>query len=224
MKRGEIATLILILVGASVLTATIASENTQPMVPKEKIDLFNGKDFTGWKLFVKEPDFDLSKNWKVKNGEVMCGGRPSGYMRTEKDYADYKFHVEWRWAQKPGNSGTLVHMSGPDNVWPKSIECQMLSGNAGDFYVIEGTEFKQHADATDRVNDRNVKKLKDSSEKPIGEWNVYEIICKDNWIVVLVNGQLQNIATECNVTGGKICLQSEGVPVAFRNIYIEPIE
>jgi len=202
----------------------VAQKNDAPVVPKKKIVLFNGKDFTGWKRFVGEPGFDLSKNWKVKNGIVMCGGRPSGYMRTVKPYADYKFHVEWRWAQKAGNSGVLVHMSGPDKVWPKSIECQMLSGDAGDFYVIEGTEFKQHAEATDRVNERNVKKLHDSSEKPIGEWNTYEIICKDDWIVVLVNGQVQNVATECNVTGGKICLQSEGVPVAFRNIYIEPVE
>lgn len=205
-------------------TLVFAEKSGSPIVPKKKIVLFNGKDFTGWKLFVEEPSFDLSKNWKVKNGIVMCNGRPSGYMRTVKPYAGYKFHVEWKWVQKPGNSGVLVHMSGPDKVWPKSIECQMLSGDAGDFYVIEGTEFKQHADGSKRVDDRRVKKLHDSSEKPLGQWNTYEVICKDNWIVALINGQVQNVATGCNVTGGKICLQSEGAPVMFRNIYLEPVE
>jgi hypothetical protein len=69
-----------------------------------------------------------------------------------------------------------------------------------------------------------VVKLKDSSEKPLGEWNVYEIICKDDWIVVLVNGLLQNVATKTSVSWGKICLQSEGGPIEFRNIYIEPVD
>lgn len=224
MKRSTRITLVLAMVGASVLTAAIASESAPPIVPEERIILFNGEDFTGWKLFVEDSRFDVSKNWKVKNGTVMCGGRPSGYMRTEKDYANYKLHVEWRWAQKAGNSGALVHMSQPDHVWPKSIECQLLADNAGDFYVIEGTEFKQHADGSKRVDGRRVKKLKESSEKPVGEWNTYEVICKDDWIVVLVNGEVQNVATKCNVTSGKICLQSEGVPVAFRNVYIEPVE
>jgi len=207
-----------------VAAPALAQKDDAPIVPKKKIILFNGKDFTGWKRFVAKPGFDLSKNWKVKNGIVMCNGRPSGYMRTVRSYANYKFHAEWKWVQKPGNSGVLVHMSGPDKVWPKSIECQMLSGDAGDFYVIEGTEFKQHTDGSKRVDDRRVKKLHDSSEKPLGQWNTYEVICKDNWIVVLINGQVQNVATGCNVTGGKICLQSEGAPVAFRNIYIEPVE
>ena len=71
---------------------------------------------------------------------------------------------------------------------------------------------------------RNVRKLKDSTEKPIGEWNAYDIICKDDWLVVLVNGKLQNIATKCSIKSGKICLQSEGAPIEFRNIYIEPLE
>jgi len=75
-----------------------------------------------------------------------------------------------------------------------------------------------------RPGNSRVKKLKRSSEKPIGELNVYEIICKDNWMVVLVNGVLQNVATETSVTSGKICLQSERVPIEFCNIYLEPLE
>jgi hypothetical protein len=146
-------------------------------------------------------------------------------MRTEADYANYNLHVEWRWPEKKGgNSGVLVHMSTPDEVWPRSIECQMHSTNAGDFWVIGGAEFKEHAEKGQRVNGRRTIKLKNSSEKPLGEWNVYEIICKDNWIVVLVNGVLQNVATGVSASSGKICLQSEGVPIEFRNIYIEPVK
>jgi len=123
MKRNVIA-----IVGVVVMTVLLAAQagapvkKNEPIVPKEKIVLWNGKDFAGWKLFGRDPEYDLTKTWSVRNGIVRCQGKPSGYMRTEKDYASYLFHVEWRWPEKGGNSGALVHMSIPDNVWPKSLE------------------------------------------------------------------------------------------------------
>lgn len=196
----------------------------QPIVPKEKMILFNGKDFTGWKLFVPNPAYDVTKTWSIPDGRIRCTGRPAGYIRTEKNYANYLLHVEWRWVEKGGNSGVLVHMTGPDKVWPKSLECQLMSRNAGDFYVIGGVETEQHKKAGKRIAGRRTIKLKKSTEKPLGQWNAYDIICQDDWVVVLVNGVLQNIATGCSETFGRICLQSEGAPIEFRNIYIEPLE
>ena len=182
--------------------------------------LFNGKDFTGWKMFVSDPNYDVTKVWSVKEGVIHCVGTPNGYVRTTTAYADYRLRVEWRWAgEKPGNSGVLFHMSEPDKVWPRSIEAQLANQNAGDFWVIDGTEFKEHIGVTGR----RVPKKNPSNEKPAGEWNLYEIVCKGNTIRVSVNGLLQNEATECNVTGGKICLQSEGAPIEFRNVTLEPV-
>ena len=43
-------------------------------------------------------------------------------------------------AGKPGNCGVLVHSSKPRalyGMFPQSIECQMQSGEAGDFWCIE---------------------------------------------------------------------------------------
>jgi len=202
---------------------TLERQN-KPVIPKEKMMLWNGKDFTGWRLYTRQPEHDVSKTWSVTNGLIRCEGMPAGYMRTEKDYADYLFHVEWRWPDKGGNNGVLVHMSGQDMVWPKSLECQLHSGNAGDFWVIDGIETAEHAKGGKRVSGRRTVKLKDSSEKPLGQWNAYHIICKDDWVVVLVNGILQNVATKCSASSGKICLQSEGTPIEYRNIYIEPLE
>ncbi|MHC4423075.1 MAG: 3-keto-disaccharide hydrolase [Planctomycetota bacterium] len=231
MKRCVVVVLIpvtmMVLSGYAVLEAGSAD----PIVPKEKIALWNGKDFSGWKLFVENAEHDVTKTWSVKDGVIRCEGQPAGYMRTEADYADYLFHMEWRWPEGSGNSGVLVHMSGPDIVWPKCIECQLYAGHAGDFLVIgegprylKGVNIEQRAKGGPRVKNRKVAKLKESSEKPVGEWNVYEIICKDDWVVVFVNGVLQNVATKATITSGKICLQSEGRPIEFRNIYIEPVE
>ncbi len=225
MKRYMSVIAVLAVTVALLAAATGASEGlNKPIVPKDKMMLWNGKDFVGWKLFTREPDHDVMKTWSVKNGLVRCEGKPAGYMRTEKDYADYLIHVEWRWPEKGGNNGVLVHMSGEDKVWPKSLECQLYSGNAGDFWVIGGLETAEHANGGKRVKGRRTLKLKDSTEKPPGQWNAYDIICKDDWIVVLVNGVLQNVATKCSASSGKICLQSEGTPIEYRNIYIEPLK
>jgi hypothetical protein len=218
-------TSIVILVAAMIVLATAikASEN-QPVIPKDKIMLWNGKDLTGWKPFTRDSNVDPARVWSVSDDVIRCSGKPSGYMRTEKDYANYLLHVEWRWPGQGGNSGVLIHMTGSDTVWPKSLECQLHSGNAGDFWVIGGVETSEHAEKGQRVNGRRTIKLKDSSEKPLGQWNAYDIICKNDWVVVLVNGVLQNVATKCSATSGRICLQSEGTPIEFRNIYIEPLE
>jgi len=216
----------LVSVGVAMLVAGLAgaAEAVKPTVPAEKIVLFNGKDFTGWKLFLRDAAADVAKTWSVDAGILRCTGKPAGYMRTETPYADYHLHVEWRWPGKPGNNGVLVHMSGDDKVWPKSLECQLYVNNAGDFWVIGGVETAEHAKGGGRVKGRRTIKLKASSEKPLKQWNEYDIICKDDWVVVIVNGVIQNIATQCSEQGGKICLQSEGAPIEYRNIYIEPLE
>lgn len=211
------ATLILA-VAALTLAAgplALAVEPAEPPIePKEKIVLFDGRTLDGWFIQGKK------ETWSVKDGVVDCTGRPSGYIRTVKDYANYKLHVEWRWTDKPGNSGTLVHMSLPDRVWPKSIECQLMNRNAGDFFVIGGTEFTEHKGK----RGRRVAKNGPSNEKEPGQWNVYEIICDGDKVLPHVNGKLMNTATDCSVTSGKICLQSEGRPIQFRNVYVEPVD
>ena len=189
------------------------------IVPQKKIDLWNGKDFSGWKLFIPDSAVDVKTVWMVKDGLLHCTGVPSGYIRTENDYSNYKLTVEWHWPGETGNSGVLLHMSEPDSIWPKSIEAQLQSENAGDFWLIGGTDLKEHIDKSNR---RIVKK-EASSEKTPGEWNKYEVFCKENSIRLIVNGVLQNEGTEASVQSGKICFQSEGKPIEFRSIYLEPL-
>ena len=66
-------------------------------------------------------------------------------------------------------------------------------------------------------------RMKDSSEKTPGEWNKYEIICKGDTVEATINGQLQNKVTGVTISKGYIGLQSEGVPIMFRNIELTPI-
>ena len=209
---------ILVVLGVACLLMTSGLAAEKAIEPKETITLFNGKDLAGWTLHVRG-DGDAAKTFSVTDGVIACTGRPPGYMRTEKAYKNYKFTIEWRFLKK-GNSGILVHMSTPDKVWPKSVECQGMFHNQGDFFVIGGTDFKEHTNKTSR---RVLNKHKDN-EKPIGEWNTMEAVCKGDTIRLWVNGLLQNEATETTVTEGRIGLQSEGTPIEFRSIMLEPLK
>ncbi len=190
------------------------------IVPTKTIELWNGNDFSDWFIYVPDSSVDVDSVWSIVDGVLHCSGKPSGYIRTAKDYANYKLTLQWRWVAEPGNSGVLLHMSLPDTVWPKCIEAQLMTENAGDFYVIGGTEMNEHINK----NSRQIAKQKESSENPPGEWNSYEIICKNNTIKLYVNGVLQNEATKTSVTSGKIGMQSEGKPIQFKNIYLEPVK
>src|ERR1044072_7324767 len=103
--------------------------------------LFNGKDLKGWHADI--PVMDTSKTatspFIVRNGMLVSLGKPGGHLITDAQYHDYKLQVEYRFAGKPGNCGVLVHASTPRalyKMFPKSIECQMEHGNAGDFWCI----------------------------------------------------------------------------------------
>lgn len=197
-----------------------------PVTPKEKTMLWNGKDFAGWELFIPDESVDVHDIWSVKDGVVYCKGVPNGYMRTKTTYANYRLHLEWRWPEKPTNSGVLLHASGPDQVWPLTIECQLKAGSAGDFVLINRPgitvdgEDKQDKDKQFVV----ANKKEASSEKPAGQWNAYDIHCEGDTIRCYVNDVLQNEGTAATITSGWICLQSEGSPIEFRNIYLEPVK
>lgn len=193
----------------------------EAVAPEKNIKLVHGNDLENWKLFIPDESVDPATVWSVSaDGVVHCTGNPAGYMRTRQKYRDYRLTFEWRWPEGPGNSGLLLHIHEPDMVWPKSIEGQLESGHAADFWSIEGGDF---AERTNK-EDRRVPKREDSNEKPLGEWNKYEAIADGNTIILKINGLVQNKATECTVSDGYIGLQSEGTPVEFRNIVLHPLK
>ncbi len=208
------------------LNATAAEDDAKT------VQLVNGKDLTGWTHYLwdlkagkEDTTTTASAVWTVEDGVLKCKGRPTGYLRTEKEYENYKLEVQWRWepGSAGGNSGVLVHTTTPNALgqWPKSIEVQLFRGNAGDFWVIGTTLDVPNVE--ERRKGRRHLNLTDDSEKPIGEWNTMEIVCQGNEITVHVNGDLVNHATNCSATRGAISLQSEGAPVQFRKVALTPL-
>ncbi|MCF7958101.1 MAG: DUF1080 domain-containing protein [Phycisphaerae bacterium] len=216
----------ILMVMAMAILAVVFSGCNSPDASKGDGEIFNGRDFTGWTLFIPDENIDVNTIWSVKEGVVHCTGKPNGYMRTNKQYSNYRLQLQWRWPAKPTNSGVLLHAQMSDKVWPKCIEAQLQAGNAGDFVIMGHTGVT--VKGKDMQNDKKffvvAKKWAPSNEKEPGQWNSYDITCKGDTIEVRVNGVLQNVGTKTSITSGYICLQSEGGPIEFRNIRINDLD
>ncbi|GAB2791248.1 DUF1080 domain-containing protein [Rhabdobacter roseus] len=199
--------------------------------------LFNGKDLSGWHADV--PDMDKNPNLKtpflVRNGLLVSMGTPGGHLITDATYQNYRLELEYRFAAKPGNCGALVHASTPRalyDMFPKSIEVQMMHQNAGDFWCIQeditvpDMEKRRGPRENWGVNGnklRRIPNLTDGSEKPVGEWNALTIECLNDEVKVWVNGDFVNHGFNCTVRSGQIALQAEGSEVEFRKVLLTPI-
>ena len=182
--------------------------------------LFNGEDLDGWSFVVDEnSSIPANEVYGIKDGNIHITGNPFGYMRTTEKYSNYKLHAEWRWVGEGTNSGLFLHVQDGDQLWPNAIECQLGSGKAGDFVMLGGSKIAEvESKGKFPIKDRN-----GNFEKPVGEWNIAEVVCQGNSITVYINGQLQNQATS-ETSEGYIALQSEGGPIEFRNVYLTKLK
>jgi hypothetical protein len=195
------------------------------------ITLFNGKDLTGWTIFIphadkSDPRSDPNGVFKVDNGVIHISGQEFGCLTTEKEYENYRLTVEFKWGDKKWpprenakrDSGILMHCVGPDKVWTKSIECQIQEGDCGDFHMVGGTWITIDGKPT---KSRVIKKT--DAEKPNGQWNTIEVVCDGDKITNIVNGVVVNEGTGASETKGRILLQSEGAEVYYRKVELRPL-
>jgi hypothetical protein len=202
--------------GHDVWFRNIMIRDLTPRVGSTEIPLFNGRDLSGWSHHLND-DAPMEGTWTVEDGILICKGQPAGYIYTDREYGNFILKLKWRFnpvTKQAGNSGVLLRQVGPHKVWPKSVEAQLQSGNAGDFWCIDNFPMKTDPE---RTSGRNTRKTH-SNEHPIGEWNEYEIVVNGGDVSLIVNGEMLNLATEVEEVPGRICLQSEGAEIHFRDI------
>lgn len=222
---------ILVLALLTAVSCKSPSENKS-----ETRSLFNGKDLDGWHSDVPQHDTvpDAKNPFITRNGMLVSLGKPEGHLITNDTFQNYRLNVEYRFAGEAGNCGVLVHASAPRalyKMFPKSLEVQMHSGDAGDFWCI--AEDITVPDMEKRrgpkegwgtiEGERRIINLTDGSEKPLGEWNTMTIECFDDKIKVWVNDTLVNYGFNCTTTKGQIAIQAEGSEVEFRKMELTPI-
>jgi Domain of Unknown Function (DUF1080) len=150
------------------------------------------------------------------------------------------------------DSGLLYFAKGPAGVdhatWPSCLEFQIQEHDFGDLFTLGATTVSAPARQEGRlwiydpsgaptqfVSRRPIggrcARMADN-EKPHGEWNTLELVCVGDRSVHVVNGKvvmrlngakLQEGATLVPLDSGRVCLQTEGAEVEFRDIEVRPI-
>jgi hypothetical protein len=185
--------------------------------------LFDDESLAGWR-FVTPGTEGVKQICKLSpEGVLKVSGKPNGYLETLRSFENYRLHVEWRWIDKPGNGGILLHITeGPmDRIWPVCFQVQTKNTRAGDVLPMSAAQFAESP--TPKMTPAQLARSSADSEKAVGEWNTCEIVCQADTIEVTINGVLQNRVTKCVPASGKIGFQLEGTPFELRNVRITPV-
>lgn len=202
--------------------------------PREDVpqwqDLFNGKDLTGWVNVNTAKD-----TWTVRDGMIICTGKPIGVMRTEKMYENFILHIEWMHMEAGGNSGCFAWAGGTPkegSPFPKGIEIQMLElqwpilnpdkdGKPRTDAYVHGELFGVGGNKIVPDNPRGERSMSFEKRcKGKGEWNVYDVVAVDGVMKLSVNGKFVNGFSKAQQRKGYLCLEAEGAEIHFRNIRV----
>jgi hypothetical protein len=132
------------------------------------VQLFNGKDLTGWKTHPSSPG-----QWKVENG-ILIGSGPASHLFSERgDYENFRYRVE-AMINDHGNSGQYFRTKFQPG-FPRYYEAQINSTHSDPVRTGSLYGFK---DCT--VHEMLVKP---------NEWFTQEVIAEGNHIIIKVNGK-----------------------------------
>jgi hypothetical protein len=197
------------------------------------IELFNGKDLTGWVIegpreYKDKADGDkLKPNWSVQDGVIRTAGMGLGFLRYDKEFDDFLFHVEYRMVKERGvNAGIGIRTMKFD---PKQSRASRPSFFSYEVQLLDDVDAKPSKGSTGSLY-RYVAPTK-AAHKPAPEWNTVEIECRGPNIRVSFNGtetlsfdQSKDETLKSKPLSGYVCLQSHSKQVEFRNVRIKPLK
>ena len=196
------------------------------------VNMFNGKDLTGWKGLVGNPiyranqtdsalkalqakaDAKIINDWVVKDGMLVFTGHGDN-LCTEKKYGDFEMYVDWKITAQ-GDAGIYLRGSPQVQIWDTSRREVGAQVGSGGLYN----------------NQKNQSKPLVVADNAIGSWNNFHIIMKGDKVTVYLNGVLvtDNIVLENYWDRNlpifikeQIELQAHGTYVAYRNLYIREL-
>ncbi|MGI8782461.1 MAG: 3-keto-disaccharide hydrolase [Acidobacteriota bacterium] len=189
----------------SAVRVPVAAARPEPISWAEPIQLFNGKDTTGWKLRHAEGP----NGWKVQKG-LLVNNPPSVDLVSEQTLQDFKLHAEFQIAEK-SNSG--IYLRGRYEVqiqddFGKDPSSILMGGVYGFLTPSE------------------------MAAKKAGEWQTYDITLVGRKVTIVLNGRPIIDGEIAGVTGGAldsnegqpgpIFLQGDHGKVTFRKIEVTP--
>jgi hypothetical protein len=215
--------------------------------------IFNGKDFTGWKVPVGD-----GGHWKIVDGvidyDAQSEAESDKNLWSERDYGDFVLRLEWRIKETPYvNPGVPIirfdgsHKKGPDG---KEIRLAVPDSDSGVYLrgsskaqvniwcwpIGSGEVYGYRMDPKMPAEVRAGVTPKAHADRDVGEWNAFEITMKGQRLTVVLNGitVLENAELPGVPARGPIALQHHGSKkdgawdsppslVQFRNISIKEL-
>ena len=230
----------------------LVADGSEGQPPAGFTALFNGKDFSNWKV----PQGD-NGHWKVMDGVIDYDAESEAADKnlwSEREFGDFVLQVDWRIKETPyvnpnvpyilpdgthardtkgkemrmalpdSDSGILLRGSGKHQV---NIWCWPIG--SGEMYGIRmdrNTPPELRAAVTPRTQ----------ADKPVGEWNRYEITVRGKTVTVVLNGKTVIAGAEVPslAARGPIGLQHHGSKrdgkwnsppslMQFKNIFIKEL-
>ena len=206
--------------------------------PNEKgyVNLFNGKDLTGWKGLVENPitrsrmsadqlkqkqekaDDIMRANWKVEDGLLVYEGHSFDNLCSEKAYGDFEMTVDWKLDPNGEEPDAGVYLRGTPQVQIWDIRRTNVGAQVGSGGLYNN---QQHRSTPTSVEDNK-----------LGEWNTFYIRMVGDKVTVKLNGVtvVDNVVLE-NYWDRKqpifpreqIEMQAHGSKVFFRDIFLKEL-
>ena len=233
-----------------------AQENVRPdnTPPTGFRALFNGQDFTGWKV----PEGD-NGHWKVVDGVIDYDAQSEApgdkNLWSDEAFSDFELHVDWRITDAPWVNPNVPYIL-PDGSHARDIHGEPLrmalpDSDSGVFLrgqgrsqvniwcwpIGSGEVYGYRMDQSLPAEVRAGVTPRTQADKPVGEWNRFEITMKGDRLSVVLNGVLviENAQLPGIPESGPLALQHHGGKrdgefygspslVQFKNIYIKELE
>ncbi|RYZ44778.1 MAG: DUF1080 domain-containing protein [Chitinophagaceae bacterium] len=209
------------------------------------VSLFDGKTTNGWHTYGKT---GIGKAWKAVDGTLHLDAAAKkewqtaegGDIVSDDEYENFHLKLEWKISPK-GNSGVIFYTKEEpqyEYMWHTGPEMQVLDNGTA---TMEG-----HPDAkitSHRAGDLYDLVVSKEVVKPVGEWNLAEIVSNKgkldfylngqhtlsttmwdaNWKALVAKSKFKDMPAFGTFKKGRIGLQDHGNDVWFRNIRIKKL-
>jgi hypothetical protein len=240
-SAGVLAVLLLFVSNSVFAAVNDAAGGAQPS-ERGWTQLFDGKSLQGWypKIPNQKTGDDPEKYFQVDDGvihvykdQVEGTPVPNGYLATEKVYTNFRLRMEFKWGTKKfkprmnaaRDAGLLYHVTPPDSVWPRCVECQIQERDVGDCFTVRGVRlttsvevvpiqtpggvkklprYKADGGETQTLGDSGIVRIVKSSTHEREGWNTVELLVRGSQgSEHIVNGETVFRASDLKELGAK---------------------
>jgi hypothetical protein len=187
------------------------------------VALFDGKSLDGWQGSLS--------GYAVENGVLVCKKEGGGNLFTKKEYADFVLRFEFK-LEAGANNGLGIRAPLQGDAAYVGMELQILDDSAPRYANLQPYQYHGSIYGVVPANRGHL--------KPVGEWNVQEVICKGRQVTVrlntvtIVDADIDKASTPKTIDGrdhpglkresGHIGFLGHGSRIEFRNIRIKELK